>query len=281
MALYRGNQKGRVERAIQYVRHRFFAALEWKDLADLNRQAREWCLSEAAERRKPDDRSMTVKEAFEKEKEKLLPLPPEPYPTEERVEVSVGKAPYVTFDLNDYSVPHSLVRQTLVVVATEEVVRVLDGNEVVAKHPRSYDKWMQVEDPLHLEALEEAKQEARRNRGMDRLHHAVPSSEAFFELVAQRNGNLGATTTGLIHLLEAYGARDLQTAIDEVVANRASSLEDVRHVLDVIRQRRGAPPALPLHLPDDPRLQLDVTPHALESYDEFPTEETDEEDSHR
>jgi len=33
-------------------------------------------------------------------------LPANGYPTEERKQVSVGKTPYVRFDLNDYSVPH-------------------------------------------------------------------------------------------------------------------------------------------------------------------------------
>ena len=40
MAVARGNEKGRVERAIRYVREGFFAARTFTDLADLNAQAR-------------------------------------------------------------------------------------------------------------------------------------------------------------------------------------------------------------------------------------------------
>jgi len=39
-------------------------------------------------------------------------------PADERVAVEVGKTPYVRFDLNDYSVPPTHVRRTLVVVAS-------------------------------------------------------------------------------------------------------------------------------------------------------------------
>jgi len=74
----RGNEKGRVEKAIRYVRDSFFAAREWKDLDDLNEQALQWCSGRAADRKCAEDRSMTVREAFEQEKENLLPLPGNP-----------------------------------------------------------------------------------------------------------------------------------------------------------------------------------------------------------
>jgi hypothetical protein len=42
VAVARGNEKGRVERAIRCVRDAFFAARTFTDLADLNRQAAGW-----------------------------------------------------------------------------------------------------------------------------------------------------------------------------------------------------------------------------------------------
>ena len=39
MAPARGNEKGRVERAIRYIRDNFFAARTFTDLDDLNAQA--------------------------------------------------------------------------------------------------------------------------------------------------------------------------------------------------------------------------------------------------
>jgi len=43
VAIARGNEKGRVERAIRYVRDAFFAARTFTDLDDLNAQAAAWC----------------------------------------------------------------------------------------------------------------------------------------------------------------------------------------------------------------------------------------------
>lgn len=134
VAIARGNEKGRVERAIRFARERFFAARRFADLDDLNAQALAWCAGEAAERPCPEDRARTVRACFEEERPRLLALPAEPFPCQERVDVPSHKTPYVRFDLNDYSIPHTHVRRTLQVVATQERVRVLDGTDVVATH---------------------------------------------------------------------------------------------------------------------------------------------------
>src|SRR5271165_4333185 len=106
VAVARGNEKGRVERAIRFVRDAFFAARTFADLEDLNAQAEAWCNGLAADRRCPEDLKRSVREVFAEEAPRLLPLPDNPAPLLERVAVSVGKTPYVRFDLNDYSVPH-------------------------------------------------------------------------------------------------------------------------------------------------------------------------------
>ncbi len=117
-----------MERAIRYVRDNFFAARQWTDLDNLNAQADAWCRGQAADRPCPEDRSISVCEAFVQERGQLLTLPENPFPTDEREEVSVGKPPYVRFDLNDYTVPHTHVRRTVTVVASPAEVRVLNGS---------------------------------------------------------------------------------------------------------------------------------------------------------
>ena len=69
--------------------------------------------------------------------------------------------------------------------------------EFIAAHPRSWDRDQQIEDPTHIEALIEHKRQAREHCGMDRLHHAIPSSKRLFQEIAQRGGNLGSVTCGL------------------------------------------------------------------------------------
>jgi transposase len=275
----RGNEKGRVERTIRFVRERFFAARRFTDLDDLNEQATRWCEESAAARPCPQDRSRSVRAVFEEERPHLLALPDEPFPTEERLEVEVAKTPYVRFDLNDYSVPHDRTRRTLLVAATLERVRVLDGSEVVASHPRSFDRGQQIEDPRHVEALVAEKRAARAHRAQDRLHAAAPSAGALFTACAERGAHLGVLTRGLLRLLDAHGARALERAVAEALARDTPSLGAVRQLIDQHRHARGVPPPLALALPDDPRLRaLHVRPHDLADYDRLQEPDHDRDD---
>jgi len=275
VAVARGNEKGRVERTIRFARDSFFSARSFRDLDDLNAQADQWCQTRAAERPCPEDRQRSVAAVFSEERDKLLDLPDNPFPVEERLEVSVGKTPYVRFDHNDYSVPHDNVDCSLVVLATLDTVRVLDGETVLATHPRSFDKGQQIEDAAHIEALLEHKHHAREHRAKDRLHHAAPSSQALFLAAAERRQHLGVLTRGLIELLNAHGARALERAIADALERDTAHLAGVRHLIDQHRHDRGQPPPLPLALPDDPRLRaLHVRPHDLADYDRLHSDQS-------
>ena len=275
----RGNEKGRVERLIRFIRDSFFSARRFRDLEDLNAQADVWCRTRAAERPCPEDRQRTVQEVFDEERPQLLDLPDNPFPCEERVEVNVAKTPYVRFDLNDYSIPFECTRRTLVVFATLDTVRILDGNDVIASHPRSFDRGQQIEDPAHIEALLAYKRHAREHRAKDRLHHAAPSATALFLAAAERNHHLSVLTRGLIELLNAHGAGDLERAIAEALQRDTPHLAGVRHLIDQHRHQTGRPPPLPLALPDDPRLRaLHVRPHNLADYDQLNTDNPHETD---
>lgn len=264
-APYRGNEKGRVERAIRYIRDSFFPARTWTDLADLNAQAQVWCDGIASDRRVPDDRTRTVREAFVEERPKLLPLPADRFPSEDRVEVRVGKTPYARFDGNDYSVPHDRVRRTITVLASPGHVRLLDGDEVIARHIRSWGRGSTVEDAAHVAALVTSKRLAGEARGLDRLTRAIPEATAFLEAAAERGHNLGRLVRGLLEELERYGAERLTAALAEAKAADAPHLAAVQQVLD--RHHEGPPPVA-IALPDDPRVRdAVVRPHALNTYD--------------
>lgn len=273
VAVARGNEKGRVERAIRYVRDAFFEARTFVDLDDLNRQALEWTSTCSLERSWVEDRNRTVRDAFEEERNALLPLAPEPFPAHERVEVEVGKTPYVRFDLNDYSVPHDRTQRTLVAFADLGVVRILDGNVVVATHGRSWDRGQQIEQPEHLQRLVEEKRRARVHRGLDRLTKAAFSARGFLKLLAERGGNVGNTTVRLLQLLDAVGAAELEEALVEAIERDTIHAGAVRQIVDRRRSERGLPPPLSIPLARGEHADLVVTPHPLSTYDALREEE--------
>lgn len=270
VAIARGNEKGRVERAIRYARDSFFAARTFADLDDLNAQADAWCGGIAADRPCPEQPTLSVREAFAEEAPRLLPLPDNPYPLLERVDVKVGKTPYVRFDLNDYSVPHSKVQRLLTVLADPHQVRIVDGAEILASHRRSYDKGAQIEDPTHIEALVADKRAARRHRGTDRLAWAAPASQDLLVRAAERGDNLGANTAALLRLLDRYGAAELEAAIRDALERGVPHPNAVRLALERRREQRQQPPPVAFELPAHLEARdAHVTPHRLDAYDQL------------
>jgi transposase len=270
VAVARGNEKGRVERAIRYVRDSFFAARSFTDLDDLNAQADTWCNGMAADRRCPNESTRGVREVFAEEAAHLMTLPDNPVPVHERVVVRVGKTPYVRFDLNDYSVPAAYVQRTLTVLADPQELRIVDGVHVLACHRRSYDKGAQIEDPAHIQALVEQKRAAHQHRATDRLIQAAPAARDLLARAAERGGNLGAITVGLQRLLDRYGAAELQAGILEALVRDVPHPNVVRLALEQRRAQRGDAPPVAVDLPAHVQARdVPVSPHALETYDQL------------
>jgi transposase len=270
VAVARGNEKGRVERAIRYVRDHFFAARTFKDVDDLNDQALDWCHGIAADRPCPEDKTISVGEAFVAEQSHLLKLPDNPYPTHEREEVRIGKTPYARFDLNDYSVPHTHVRRTVTVCATLSTVSILDGANVIATHARRFDKGKQIEDQSHIANLAASKSQARQHRGQDRLYCAAPASKPFLVAAAKQGYPIKSIVTQLEQLLDDYGATPLNAAMEVALAKGVPHPNTVRIYLEKNRQENHLPPPIGVTLPEDKRVrELVIRPHQLESYDQL------------
>jgi phosphoglycolate phosphatase-like HAD superfamily hydrolase len=268
VAVARGNEKGRVERSIRYIRDNFFAARTFTDLDDLNAQAQAWCEGDACDRRWPEDDRLTVRQAWGVEQASLMRRPEHDYPVAERLEVHAGKTPYVRFDLNDYSIPHTHVRRTLTVLAEPERLRVLDGAAVLATHRRSWDRGAQIEQEEHVQALVDHKRAAHTHRATDRLAQAVPAVTELLQRAAARGHNLGSVTAGLSKLLDRYGAAPMQTAVAEALARDVPHPNAVRLALERARHASQTPP--PVDTPLSARARaLDVTvqAHGLAAYD--------------
>ena len=205
----------------------------------------------------------------------MIELPGDDFPVEEQVEVRVGKTPYVRFDRNDYSVPHTHVQRSLRVIATDERVRIVDPaapTENLAEHRRSFDRDQRIEHEGHVRALVEEKRRAHQSRGFDRLFAVVPSSRVMMERLADRGANLGAATSGLLQLLDRVGADMLERAVGEVVARDQLQLRAVHHGIDRLRYEAGLPPPLTVPVTAEARANVHVRPHALSTYDRLHVE---------
>ena len=268
VAVARGNEKGRVERAIRYIRDNFFAGRHWHTLDELNTQAENWCQGVSADRACPEDRALTVREAFLQEQASLLRLPDNPFDTHERQPVQAAKTPYVRFDLNDYSIPHQHVQKPLSVSATLAHVQILDGDQCIAEHPRSFSKGEQIEQDAHINALWLEKTHAKLHRGQDRLSHASAHARTLLQLSAERGHVIKTTVRLLNQLLDDYGRDELHVALGEAIDRQSPYPEAVQHVLERRRDEQRLPPPLAVAVPAKVK-HYSVKPARLADYDKL------------
>ena len=268
-----GNQKGRVERAIRFVRDSFWAARRFTTLEECNRQALKWRDEVAHQRPWPDNRNRTVAEVFAEERPRLLELPLHEFDTDRAVAVRAAKTIYVRFDGNDYSIPPEAVGRTLTLAASDTEVRILDGAQEIARHRRSYNRQQLVLDPAHQKALLRSKRKARESTRDGRLELAVPESADLLERAFAEGESAAQQSAQLLDLLDRYGAHAMRRAVREALRRNTPRASSVAFLL---RQCNLAAP-LPLDLSRHPEAQnLEVRPHDLETYDELAHRHDDE-----
>lgn len=277
----RGNEKGRVERAIRYIRTAFFEGRTFDGLDDLNAQADAWVNGAASARRCPEDSQLSVQQAFDQEKAHLMDIPVTPFCCDEIRGVTAAKTPYVRFDLNDYSIPHTHVQRSLSVHASLHEVRILDGQQALATHPRCWDKAQQIEIEAHVQELVQHKRAARAHRDTDRLVHALPQVQDLLTEAAKRGEPLGRIARELQELLDVHGRTQMTAAVADAMSRGVAHPHAVRLALQHQRQRQRqrqqqTPPPLGVALSAQVRARdIAVRPHSLDGYDRL-TQESDD-----
>lgn len=264
----RGNEKGRVERSIRYLRDSFFAGRTFSTLKAINAEVLSWIEQVAHARVWMDDPSRTVAEVFREEQPRLLSLPKHPPIPLHRLEVQSGKTHYVRFDRNDYSIPPTYVRRPLTLLAGDTEIRILDGANQIALHARSWDRGQRVTDPRHVEALLASKRKALESTNISPLEIAVPEVRAFLDAAFPSTRSASALLGHLTRLYSLYGSALLASALREATERNTPTLASVEFLIERSRRAQQRKTPLEIDLSDRPDLAaLHVQPHKLEIYD--------------
>ena len=253
----RGNEKGKVENGIYYLRVNFMPGrvLRWPEV---NAQAHTW-LAETANVRKHRTTGERPDVVFGKtEKPFLSPLPTRPFDATLTRAVRSSHQALIRFEGNFYSVPHAYAYKTLILKATPTHVRMVSETTEVAIHPRSFDRGIVVENPQHYEGILSTK----------RKHFGLILTKRFREL-----GPLANTfMEGLLRTWKAAPAQHLQhilNLIEHVRPPRSAGRSGTRGVLQRLRRllcqkyfasakSRARPAGNPVHsYPATPGLEFD------------------------
>ena len=207
----KGNDKGKVEGLVGYVRRNFLVPVpSFESFDALNAYLERRCLERMDAKLR--GHMETIGQRMERDLDALLPLPPVAYDACEKQAGRVSSLSLVRYKTNDYSVPVAYgYRDVLVRGYVDEVV-IGCGSEVIAKHPRSYERDDFVYDPIHYLPLLEKKtgalDQAAPLQGWAlarRVRHAAPASGVPHGTAGQAGVRAGAQAAG--DLLPAGSAR--------------------------------------------------------------------------
>lgn len=263
----RPTDKGKVERAIRYLKQRFFPARTFHSIAHGNAQLLEFITTIADERPHPRWPDRRVADAFEEERPRLLSLPDTLPETDIAVPVVADKTAFVRLDTNRYSVPAVYARRTLTLAADDETLRVLDGATVVARHPRSWGRNQIDELKEHRAALVEEKRRASDLKGRDRLRAELPDIDFLLSRWVDAGRNLGSMVGFTVKLLNAYGPAVLRDVVADMTARGIHDRGAMAILCEQRRRRCAGPPPIIVELGDHV-VERDVVPHDLGGYDE-------------
>jgi transposase len=151
----RGNEKGRIENLIGFIRENFFVPIpKFASLEELNDRLLSFLISVARTKMHPSIAVKTRYDVFDQEKGSLMPLPPYGYDCCRVAHAAVTSYSTVHFETNQYSVPGEYVGKTVQVKGyADEVVISMNGAEI-SRHKRLYSARQHSLNPYHyLEAL--------------------------------------------------------------------------------------------------------------------------------
>ncbi len=275
----RGNEKGRVERLIRFIREGFFEGRAFTNRTHLNSKALEW-RDHVLQRAHPEMKPRTVYDVFLEEKPQLLPLPENPFEVELVKPVRRHhKSMYVRFDLNDYSFPPDAAGKNLTLAATDTRVRILEGDNILVTHPRSYDRGELFEKPEHREALRRLRRKAQGSLAAQRLKAAIPHAERFLHQAFQKGDSPSLVVRKLLLLLDDYGKDELHHAMKLALERGTPRLASVAWLLKKQRTAASRKKPLPLQLHHRPELaELFVPTPSAEVYDELSKSEQEDDE---
>ncbi len=258
----RGNEKGRVEDSVKYLRTNFWPGRTFRDLADLNAQTQAWRDTVANAREHRVTRKIPSLLVAE-ERPHLLPLR-EPYDTDEVRSVIVPPTFRVAFDSNRYSVPWRLVGKALTLRADAETVTLWYGTHRVACHARCWGRDHEVVLPAHADGLLAQKPGAQGPWQVQAVEQLGPHARQYLGLIRAGTRSLRAELEHLLLLTTLYGPAPVEAALGACLAQAIVGSDHVEQWLRLQTAGPVAPPPLTL---GDPRLTVPPVRPNLQRYD--------------
>ncbi|NGZ27980.1 MAG: IS21 family transposase [Magnetococcales bacterium] len=261
----KANEKGRVENGVGYVKKNFLNGMEIDTFAPINPAARIWMETIANVRIHGETRKRPV-DMLQEERPLLKPVPAMPYDVATVLPVVASSRFRVSFETNRYSVPAEFASARLVLKAYPERVCIVHQDRLIARHPRSFDRHQDFEDPDHPKELLDQRRNARQQRLFLRFLTLSPRAQEYHQELERRRLNPHQHMVRIVALAESHGVEAVAQAMADAFQFQAFSSEYIANILE--QRARPLPQVGALHLTRrQDLLELEVPPPNLSLYD--------------
>ena len=246
----RGNEKGKVENGIYYLRISFLAGkvLTWPDC---NRDVHLW-LNTVANIRNHRTTGEQPVDRWEREKPCLIPLPSHGYDATITQAARSSHQALVRFQSNFYSVPHAYAYKTLILKADATQVRILSDAFEIAVHTRRFGRGLVIDNPKHYEGVLSTK----------RRHFTLILNKRFIELGEParhfREGLVRTEARPWMHLqkilglIGTYGKEEVLSAMQHADTCNVYAAGYIKSILLQRRAAKGLPEIQPIDIAQRP-----------------------------
>ena len=254
----KGNDKGKVEGLVGYMRRNFLVPVpSFESFDALNAYLEQRCLERMDAQLR--GHTETTGQRMERDLDALLPLPPVAYDACDKQASRVSSLSLVRYRTNDYPVPVSVGHRDVLIRGYVGAVVISCGTEVIASHPRSYERDDFVYDPIHYLPLLERKPGAL-DQAAPLQGWALPDEFGTLRrLLESRMGRRGKREfVQVLRLLETFSQLEVHAAVKDAIHLGSLSFDAVKHL--VLCRLEGRPPRLDLELyPYLPRVRVSTT----------------------
>jgi len=261
----KGNEKGRVENGVGYVKKNFLNGLDIPAFTAVNPAARLW-LDTVANVRLHGETHCKPSDRFTQEKPLLRLLPAMPYDCAVIRSVPANACCRVVLDTNRYTVPHLYASQKLTLKLYPEQLLVYHHEKLIATHLRCYDRRQDIRNPDHIQDLLVHRQRARQQTYLQAFLSLGPQADLYARRLQEKRLNAPHHIQKIVALSQIYGLDKTARALDDALAYEAYGCEYIANILE--QRQRQSPAPSPLHLTRrQDLLDLDLPPADLNLYE--------------
>jgi transposase len=264
-AVGKGNEKGRVEAGVGYVKKNFLAGLDLPTFDAINPAARVW-LDTIANVRVHGETKRKPIDMFEEEKAFLLPLPTNPYDIGVITQARASSQFRVPVDSNHYSVPAEHAGAKLTVKSYPDRICIYREDKLIARHSRSYERNKDVEDPDHPKDLLAHRKKARDQKVFMRFLSLSPRARDYYRELENKRLNPTHHVHKIVALSEIYGTEAIARAMEDAFFFQAFSCEYIANLCEQRSRQLPEPGALHLTRRSD-LLDIDIAQPDLSIYE--------------